>query len=49
MVRGTNWLTADRCDGTYVKTRQGVVAVVDLVLKKTVLVKAGKSYLAKKP
>ena len=48
-VRGTDWLTADRCDGTFVKTRQGVVAVLDLVLKKTVLVKAGRSYLAKKP
>ena len=49
MVQGTNWLTADRCDGTYFKTRQGVVAVLDFHLKKTVLVKAGKSYLAKKP
>jgi NHL repeat len=48
-VRGTNWQTGDRCDGTFEKTRQGVVAVFDLVLKKTVLVKAGQSYLAKKP
>ena len=32
------------------KTREGVVAVLDLVLKKTVLVKAGQSYsAAKKP
>ena len=48
-VRGTDWLTADRCDGTLVKTRQGTVAVRDLRRKKTILVKAGKSYLAKKP
>jgi hypothetical protein len=47
-IRGTDWLTADRCDSTFVKTRQGVVAVLDLVLKKTVLVKAGQSYAAKK-
>ena len=47
-IRGTDWLTADRCDGTFVKTRQGVVSVLDFVLKKTMLVKAGKSYLAKK-
>ena len=50
VIRGTDWLTADRCDSTLVKTRQGVVAVLDLVLKKTVLVKAGQSYsAAKKP
>jgi hypothetical protein len=48
-VRGTSWLTEDRCDGTFVTTRQGIVAVFDFVLKKTVLVKAGQSYLAKKP
>ena len=49
-IRGTDWLTADRCDSTFVKTRQGVVAVLDFVLKKTVLVKAGQSYsAAKKP
>jgi hypothetical protein len=47
-IRGTDWLTADRCDGTLVKVKQGAVAVFDLLLKKTVLVKAGKSYLAKK-
>ena len=46
-VRGTNWLTADRCDGTQVKVRRGVVAVLDIPLRKTVTVRAGKSYLAK--
>ena len=49
MIRGTDWQTADRCDGTFVKTRQGVVAAFDFVLKKTVLVRAGASYLARKP
>ena len=45
-VRGTNWLTADRCDGTLTSVKQGKVAVTDLVKHKTVLVPAGKSYLA---
>ncbi|MGH3118677.1 MAG: hypothetical protein ACRDQ2_16500 [Gaiellales bacterium] len=47
-IRGTDWLTADRCGSTFVKTRQGVVSVLDLLLKKTVLVKAGQGYVAKK-
>ena len=33
-VRGTFWLTADRCDGTQVTVRQGRVEVSDLVLHK---------------
>ena len=48
-IRGTDWQTADRCDGTFVKTRLGVVAVLDLVRQKTVPVRAGQSYLAKRP
>jgi hypothetical protein len=47
-VRGTNWLTADRCDGTFTQVTQGSVAVRDVPRKKTVVVKAGRSYLAKK-
>ena len=47
-IRGTDWLTADRCDGTLVQVREGVVSAFDLVLKKTVLVNAGQSYVAKK-
>jgi hypothetical protein len=46
-VRGTWWLTADRCDGTLVSVRQGTVQVSDLPHKRTVSVKAGRSYLAK--
>jgi hypothetical protein len=47
-VRGTIWLTADRCDGTLVRVTQGTVQVRDLVKRKTVTVRRGKSYLAKK-
>jgi len=48
-VRGTKWLTVDRCDGTLTKVTRGRVAVRDFRRKKTVLVKRGKSYLAKAP
>jgi hypothetical protein len=46
-VRGTFWITADRCDGTLTTVKRGKVAVRDLRRKRTVLVRAGKSYLAK--
>ena len=45
-VRGTNWTTEDRCDGTLVSVARGVVAVESFVLKRTVTVRAGRSYLA---
>ena len=45
-VRGTWWLTADRCDGTLASVKQGTVAVRDVPRKKTVLVTAGHNYLA---
>jgi hypothetical protein len=45
-VRGTNWLTVDRCDGSLVLVREGVVEVRDFTLRKTVQVSAGESYLA---
>jgi PKD repeat protein len=47
-VRGTTWLTADRCDGTLVKVSDGTVQVRDFVKRKAVTVRRGKSYLAKK-
>ena len=47
-VRGTKWLVQDRCDGTLVKVVTGVVAVRDFALRKTVLVTAGHSYLARR-
>lgn len=48
-VRGTFWLTADRCDGSLVRVREGVLQVDDLVRRTRVLVRAGKSYLARRP
>jgi Ca2+-binding RTX toxin-like protein len=47
-VRGTNWETVDRCDGTLIKVKAGAVTVRDLVKRKTVVVRAGRSYLAKR-
>jgi len=46
-VRGTIWLTEDRCNGTLVRVRRGSVSVRDLVKRKTVIVKRGKSYFAR--
>jgi hypothetical protein len=46
-VRGTVWLVADRCDGTYVRVRSGIVSVQNFVTNKTTFVTAGHSYLAK--
>jgi ferric-dicitrate binding protein FerR (iron transport regulator) len=48
-VRGTKWYVEDRCDGTYTKVTSGEVVVRDLVKRKTVVVKAGRSYLARWP
>jgi hypothetical protein len=45
-VRGTRWLTTDRCDGTLTTVKQGVVEVRDFTRARTVTVRAGKSYLA---
>ena len=46
-VRGTRWLTVDRCDGTLTKVTDGSVAVRDLVRHRTVVVRVGHSYVAK--
>lgn len=46
-VRGTQWVTTDRCDGTLTSVSQGSVSVRDLHAKRTVLVRAGHSYLAR--
>ena len=46
-VRGTIWEVIDRCDGTLTKVRRGRVVVRDFRRKKTVIVRAGKSYLAR--
>jgi hypothetical protein len=48
-VRGTRWLTVDRCDGTLTVVRSGTVAVRDFTRDRTVLVDAGERYLARAP
>ena len=47
-VRGTSWLTEDYCDGTLIRVRRGTVSVRDLVRRKTIIVRAGRSYFAKR-
>jgi hypothetical protein len=46
-VRGTVWETTDRCDGTLTRVTRGRVAVRDFRRRRTVVVRAGKSYLAR--
>jgi hypothetical protein len=46
-VRGTKWMMQDTCSGTLTKVTRGSVSVLDLVKHRTVLVKAGHSYLAR--
>jgi hypothetical protein len=46
-VRGTRWVTTDTCAGTRTTVTEGSVAVRDLRRKKTVVVRKGKSYLAR--
>jgi hypothetical protein len=48
-VRGTNWLTADRCDGTLTRVKQGKVSVRANHKRRGVLVTAGHAYLARAP
>jgi len=48
-VRGTKWVVIDRCDGTLTRVVRGVVAVRDFKRHKTVIVRAGKQYLARRP
>jgi hypothetical protein len=46
-VRGTEWETEDRCDGTLTLVKRGVVAVQDFHTRKTIVLHAGHSFLAK--
>jgi Tol biopolymer transport system component len=46
-VRGTIWDITDRCDGTLTHVKRGKVVVRDFRRKKSITVRAGKSYLAK--
>jgi hypothetical protein len=47
-VRGTSWITTDTCNGTRTTVKAGAVAVRDVHRHRTVLVRAGHSYLARR-
>jgi hypothetical protein len=47
-VRGTTWYVADRCDGTLTRVTSGSVSVRDLHRHRTVVVRAGHNYLARR-
>jgi virginiamycin B lyase len=47
-VRGTNWLTQDRCDGTLTVVKSGAVSVRDRRTHRTVIVRAGGRHLARR-
>ena len=46
-VRGTVWMTEDRCDGTVTKVKRGRVVVRDRRLKRTIVLKKGDRYFAR--
>jgi hypothetical protein len=46
-VVGTKWLVEDKCKSTLTRVTRGRVSVRDFVKKKTVIVRAGKRYVAK--
>ncbi|HEX5898595.1 MAG TPA: ice-binding family protein [Solirubrobacteraceae bacterium] len=46
-VRGTDWYVEDRCDGTLTRVTKGSVSVYDRRRHRSVIVRAGHSYLAR--
>ena len=46
-VRGTEWLVQDTCTSTLVRVREGSVTVRDKVARRTVIVRAGRRYVAR--
>ena len=46
-VRGTQWRTIDRCDGTLIRVKRGTVIVRDVRRKRAVSVRASQEYLVK--
>jgi hypothetical protein len=46
-VRGTQWLVQDSCSGTLTRVAKGVVSVRDTVKRKTILLRAPRSYTAR--
>jgi hypothetical protein len=49
LVRGTRWKLEDSCAGTRLTVREGVVEMRDFTKRRTVLVRPGRSYLARPP
>lgn len=47
-VRGTQWTTTDTCTSTTIQVAEGIVSVLDLVKRVTVLVTAPNSYTARR-
>jgi hypothetical protein len=47
-VRGTKWVVIDRCDGTLTRVVRGVVTVRDFAQRRTIILRAGKQYLARR-
>ena len=45
-VQGTIWLTENLCDGTYFHVDRGVLRIQDFTRHKTIILRAGHSYLA---
>jgi sugar lactone lactonase YvrE len=45
-IRGTQWLTQDRCDATVTRVVEGSVTVRDFAKRRNVVVRAGKTYVA---
>ena len=46
-VVGTKWLVEDRCGSTLTRVAKGRVRVRDFAKRKTVVVRAGKKYVAR--
>jgi hypothetical protein len=47
-VRGTSWITTDTCSGTRTTVKAGAVSVRDVHRHRTVVVRAGHTYLARR-
>lgn len=45
-IRGTTWLTDDRCNGTLTRVTAGAVTVRDLVKRRSLVVRTPRSYFA---
>ena len=47
-MRGTTWLVENRCRTTLTRVKQGVVKVRDFKRKKTIVLRAGRRYIARR-